>query len=324
MFKYKESNNHIFKTVECPYCGSDILISDSDMSSDDYRRYKYSCNCSGEDFSRKAERFFKNMYSIVMKQGKEVKPRGLLVKEIEDVSIVIPNYVRYVNFKRRKFNLDYVKREFLWYLRADKYDTSICQYAKMWKNFINDDGSINSNYGQYLFGNGKQIYQVIKTLWVDKDSRRACAVILQPYHLLTDGMKEIPCTCYLNFRIRDDKLNMSVHMRSQDAVIGFASDIPIFSYIHEMVYVYLQSKYANLQLGRYYHHVNSFHIYEKHFDMVNDIISSEGEYNLIKTPPICSLTEVEVLLNIYKGIDVDDYIDYCAFLEWLTKIERSG
>lgn len=262
-----------------------------------------------------SEKFFRSLYFRILNEGKIVFPRNKKCIEIENAVILFPPYVRFVNFECRHLKLSYIKKEFLWYLKGDKYDTSICEYASMWKNFINNDGSINSNYGQYIFGNMNQFDNVINELINDRDSRRASIIILQPYHLLNKDMKEVPCTYSINFRIREDKLNMSVKMRSQDAILGGGSDWPIFSFIHEMALNALKLKYNNLKLGDYCHFVDSLHIYEKHFEMAKGI-STNSKYEEVDCPKISSYKEVEILRNIHK-INKENIDSEFKFANWI-------
>ena len=242
---------------------------------------------------------FRNIFIDLKNKGTRCSPRGQPVIEIEDYSYTLPARVRYCNFESRKLNEEYIKREFLWYLRGNKMDLEILQYAKMWGGLVNGDGSINSNYGQYIFAKkqGQKISQfdnVIKTLVEDKDSRRASISILSRDHLVS-STKDVPCTYSLNFRIRDNKLNMSVHMRSQDAVFGMGNDAPCFSYIHEMIYVAVRdTAYPDLEMGHYHHTADSFHVYERHFEVMEKIAAGDN-YIPIDTPQISTLSEVNFL-----------------------------
>lgn len=252
---------------------------------------------------------FKNIYRQLKEDGKIVKPRGLKVLEIENFQYKFEPYVRFVNFPSRKLNLDYIKREFQWYLKADQHDLSITNHAKLWQDMVTKNQTINSNYGQYLFGSEGQIHQVFKTLLDDKDSRRASMVILSKQHILSND-KDLPCTYALNFRIRSNKLNMSVHMRSQDAIYGLASDIPAFSFIHEMVWTLLKDHYKQLKYGTYHHSVDSLHVYEKHFKLLNDILNDK-QFEPIKCPKIKNRAEV---LNLLKS----KYDKQYKFSRWLN------
>lgn len=263
---------------------------------------------------------FRAIFVDLHEKGKLVSPRGQLVREIENYTYVLPPRVRFQSFESRKFNLSYVKKEFLWYLKGDKFDTSIGEHAKMWNDLVNDDGSINSNYGQYIFsGEKNQFDNVVKELRRDKDSRRASMAILSKEHLLSET-KDVPCTYALNFRIRDGKLNMSVAMRSQDAVFGMTNDAPCFSFVHEMVLNALRETYPDLRYGDYFHYANSFHVYERHFGLLDKIVSGD-RYIGVDCPEISGFKEA-TFLRRYAGMSSNDRAreeipeDY-KFTKWL-------
>lgn len=67
-----------------------------------------------------------------------------------------------------------------------------------------------------------------------------------------------PCTIALTFRVRNHRLNMSVHMRSNDIWLGWTHDI--------MQFAVLQMTLANclgVAPGTYWHTADSFHMYER-------------------------------------------------------------
>jgi thymidylate synthase len=269
---------------------------------------------------------FRTIFKRLKEQGKVIAPRGQKVIEVEHFTYELPAYVRFQSFESRKLKIDYVKNEVLWYLRGNRSDQTILEHASMWQSLVNNThmpGTINSNYGQYIFGSisdpyGTVMYEevdalnsaaaamlrrpqhktqfdaVIKTLSDDKDSRRASITILQPYHLVM-ATKDVPCTYSMNFRIRDNKLNMSVHMRSQDGIFGMGNDAPAFSIIQEMIYVMLRdTKYPELEMGTYTHTADSFHVYERHFEMLDKIVAGDA-YLPIACPKIKSADEVRHL-----------------------------
>src|SRR3990167_11486333 len=235
---------------------------------------------------------FIKIYQDLRLLGKIVYPRELMVLEIENYHYQLQPRERFVNFQARHLNLSYIKQEFMWYLNGDPTDISITEYAKLWKTMINGKGIINSNYGQYIFPN--QFNYVVKELVKDKDSRRASMVILNSNHLLS-GDADLPCTYALNFRIRQNQLNMTVHMRSQDAILGLANDVPFFSFVHEMIYHYFTNQYSLLTLGYYDHFVDSLHVYEKHLSMLEEIVTNPI-ITPIDCPEILNKDEVKFLI----------------------------
>lgn len=242
------------------------------------------------------------------RDGRLTSPRGQLVRELLGVQLVFSGRSRFLTFPQRKLNMDYIKREMLWYLRGNRFDDSICDHAKIWKDIKSPDGGIESNYGQYLFPRDHEtgkilensgISRVVNTLLGDKDSRRAAVMILGNRHLDQLELKDYPCTCSLNFHIRDGRLMMHVHMRSQDAVFGLGNDLPFFSFVHEMVANLFNSRAliedGHIVVGELYLTADSWHVYERHFSMVNDILENPVAVEL--DCPFMAPGEAEHLLS---------------------------
>lgn len=258
---------------------------------------------------------FLAMYDEIMR-GQLVKPRGQVIREVEDYTLsLLMTDSPVTSFRSRNLNLPYAKAETVWYLRGDKYDTFIESKASMWQKIKQPGGFYYSNYGHYLFEEG-QIYWVIDELIRDKDSRRASCVLLQRSHMFP-GNTDMVCTYSLNFRIRQDRLNMSVNMRSNDAIFGTTNDVFSFSMIYKMVLAYLTKVYPYLQPGTYNHKVDSLHIYERHWDMVSNILKdSLGGYYPVDIPD-CQGEEAYWLLNMRRrGVDEQPAPDY-TFARWL-------
>jgi len=262
---------------------------------------------------------FLKLYEDVMTNGQVISPRGEKVLEIEDYQFTLDPYERFTSFNARKLSLKYIKAELIWYLRANPYDTMITEHAQIWTDLRQPDGQFFSNYGQYLFDQNTGIFNVMETLVNDKDSRRAIISLLQPKHLFIDN-KDVVCTYNLSFRIRNNKLNMSVNMRSNDAVWGTTNDVAAFSFVHEMLFTYLKDHYIDLELGTYTHKVDSIHIYERHFEMAKAIIDegTKGYYELT-VPKMKSSDELEqLLITVKSGQFNSDYeSEESSFTNWL-------
>ena len=260
--------------------------------------------------------------------GNELKPRGQLIREVEDAIVDIDmNHPICTSFIARNMSLKYACNEFLWYLRGDIYDRSIEDHASMWPKLIQPEGFYYSNYGAYMFDKDSGFDWVCNSLSNDIDSRQAAIPFLNSAHCFK-GNKDMVCTYSLSFRIRNEKLNMSVNMRSNDAVFGFTNDSFCFAMFYEMVYARLCSAYPFLQRGTYCHKVDSLHIYERHFKMVERIVE-EGvaAYVPIHIPPIATqgeamtLRHTSVLFN--AAISKRDFIDGVdptwRFTKWLLE-----
>jgi thymidylate synthase len=219
------------------------------------------------------------LYDLI-RRAPIIEQRGMRVKHVRDVAIVLrADQPVITNFKARKFNLNYAKQEWLWYLRADKFDDSIQEHAKAWEKLKQGDGSFFSNYGQYIFSppaaegedrEPSQFDYVIETLLEDPGSRRASMVLLQRNHLFADN-KDVVCTYAINFGIDNGYLEMTVMMRSNDVIFGFTNDAFCFWNLYLFVYTVLRKRMPDLKVGSYTHFANSMHAYEKHFGMLNEI-----------------------------------------------------
>lgn len=251
-------------------------------------------------------------YELVYRGGEEVEQRGQITKNVMNMAIVMPAQPILTSFQARKFSLAYAKQEWLWYLRADPFDATIEQYATMWKKLRQPDGRYFSNYGQYIFAGGRmsQFWFVVNTLLNDMHSRRASMVLLNKEHLFHENT-DMVCTYAINFTIEHGKLHMTVMMRSNDIIFGFTNDAFCFSQLYEFVYQMLIRRYAFLERGLYTHFANSMHVYQRHFEMINQIIE-EGlnGYQDIDVPQVTS-DEVE------RIVDFNTYGGTGAYSDWL-------
>lgn len=155
--------------------------------------------------------------------------------------------------------------------------------SKFWAKLANPDGTVNSAYGHLLWykksqGN-KQFGGGFVTPWEwakqslihDKDSRQAIAHFSLPEHHW-DGNKDQVCTLHAAFTIRNDKLRLSVVMRSNDVVKGLAYDLPWFVSLLDRMIDDLKPTYPNLTKGWYRHLAHSMHIYERDVETVRRML----------------------------------------------------
>ena len=232
------------------------------------------------------DQWFK-IYQDLKFLGKSYSPRGMKTLEIENYQFTGNPRFRICNFKERKLSTKYLVQELQWYLSANRNNESIVEASKFWGTIKNDFKPYwNSNYGYYIFSECQFDY-CFDQLSKDKDTRQAVIIINRPEVSMSNSKDKI-CTYAISFRIRDNKLNMSVSMRSNDFILGTQIDYFQFSVIQEMLYVFLKEfTYKDLELGTYTHKSDSFHIYERHFEQMESIIDNDGiTFEEVLTPPI--------------------------------------
>lgn len=225
-----------------------------------------------------------DILSDVYHHGRVSKPRGMECRELDYYQCIITN--PWTMHPARKYNIDYFKREFQWYLGADPTDLRICKHAAMWKKLVQKDGSILSNYGQYWFGDQDGFNWVVDTLSRDPDSRQAY-IAMNNYHHAFEGNTDFVCTKGIQFRIAGGKVNMHVAMRSSDAIWGLGTDLPCFDALHHMVAWVL-----GVEVGLFMFSTDSVHIYERHYEMVEEILNSPEVEDIVYVPTITSVDDL--------------------------------
>lgn len=227
-----------------------------------------------------AEVYKDSLYDLYHNSQFETNPRGLKIKENLNVSLIINNPVSslYSN-DRRSSQFKYIAAELLWYFLGRNDVNFIREYASFWEQIQNEDGTVNSSYGNLLF-NKKNRYGINQYEWAasslinDNDSRQAIMHFNMPEHQY-NGNKDFVCTMYGIFHIRNNKLDLTINMRSNDAILGTATDVAFFTVLQQQMFNHLLRNMPNLKLGKYTHVINSYHIYERHFDLVKDMLDTE-------------------------------------------------
>lgn len=224
---------------------------------------------------------YRDMLSDLMgPEGQTSNPRSNSTKEIVDVCLEIKNPISslYKN-KIRSSQSKYIAAEFMWYFLGRNDVKFISKYAKFWERIANLDGTVNSSYGNLLFNNrnehGLTEYEwALQSLIKDKDTRQAIMHFNLPKHQSFDN-KDFVCTMYASFLIRNNKLRMSVKMRSNDVILGLPTDVAFFTVLQQQMLMHLRETYPDLELGTYSHVVDSMHVYSTEYDRLNEMLKNE-------------------------------------------------
>jgi thymidylate synthase len=242
---------------------------------------------------------FKHIIQSIEKNGTVEQPRDLKVKELTVQQFAFDSNLPFADFENRAFNFKYFAGELVWYLNKNRDVAYISNFSNFWSNITNPHtNEINSNYGSLLFGD--QLKWVVNSLKQDKNTRQAIAFLNQPKFQF-EGNKDFVCTMYLNFWIRDNKLNMKVQMRSNDIFYGLTFDAPFFAFVHQHVRLWLLDQYQDLELGTYHHCVDNIHFYERHFELANNILSESdnqgSNYSFELKEPLFNIGDTMELTN---------------------------
>lgn len=158
----------------------------------------------------------------------------------------------------RKPSRVYAAAEFLWYMSGRNDLDFISKFSKEWRNLSDDNNTCNSAYGHIMMKkfNFDQIQNVITELMAHPSSRRAKINISSASDNLETN--DEPCTMYLQYFLRNDKLHCTCCMRSNDAWFGLPYDVFFFTELQKFI-----ADQLGVDYGYYTHFVGSLHYYAR-------------------------------------------------------------
>jgi thymidylate synthase len=227
-------------------------------------------------------------------------PRGMPCKEKLDYTFRVLNpsteTIVTLDEARNEKIAGYTAKEVELYNSCTNKVEDFARASKFWNKIANPDGTVNSAYGYLIWDNkshGSDFEQetiecpimnldhdgegrIMRTVpkrrtpwqWAkeslinDKDTRQAILRFSLPEHQWM-GNKDQTCTMHGNFLIRDNKLHLSVVMRSNDLMKGLVYDMPWFMSLIDIMIDDLKDVYPDLEKGFYTHTVHSMHAYEQ-------------------------------------------------------------
>ena len=242
--------------------------------------------------AKEIQPFYKQLYDKLVKEDFLVDKSGCKIVEIiaPRIELTINKDIDgFVDFEAKKSPRKYIEQEKEWYdsheLKIDKVGN-----VKIWNDCANVDKEINSNYGNLVFSrnNYSQFTHVVETLKKHKDSRQGIIIYTRPSIQLewNDlGGTDFICTNFQHFFIRNNKLQCVVSMRSNDSIFGTMNDLPWFFAVYKRMMEALKGTYPELKYGKIVFIPNSFHCYERHFDLLKRIANEvEENPNQLKLP----------------------------------------
>jgi len=229
-----------------------------------------------------------NMNGIYYKLVQQVLNQGEHVngtRELQNVSFELTNPLENITQNRSQakygVSLYYALGELVWYFAGSNSMKFISKFGKMWEKLSDDGKTNNSAYGYRLqtqFG-FNQIKTIERLLKKDRNSRRAVLNINTPNKNVYETNDE-PCTIALQFLIRNNRLNLTAIMRSNDLWFGTPYDVLFFTSLQRII-----ANDLKIEMGSYYHFATSMHIYERNvedFDVHDDKYDDDITINPIK------------------------------------------
>lgn len=242
---------------------------------------------------------YKKVIKKIVEEGNKVSPRSQLTYEVQPAIHEITNpHKKLCTVPGRKANPFFNMAENMWILAGHGDSEWISSFNNKLNEFQGDEGQkdYNAPYGRRIrFANRHrentvsinpyervgvsmmpQIDQILHcylSLKKDKDSRQAVISLWNPiFDNVHNNTKDRPCNTTIYFKIRNDKLNMTVSNRSNDVHLGlYGVNFVQFSTLQEFLAAAL-----GIDCGQYIHLSDSLHIYESSLHTKNIL---EATYN---------------------------------------------
>lgn len=149
------------------------------------------------------------------------------------------------------------------------------KYVPWYKDFSRDGIHSYSMYGQYI----APMLLNIKNKLKNKHTRQCVFTIYNnTTNVWNKDVTDVPCTLLGIFDIVDDKLNLTIVMRSNDLYLGTPYNIQMFSFLQQTM-----ANTLKLELGSYTHIVHNMHIYYKNIvELKNSMKLSEFKSKSMK------------------------------------------
>lgn len=169
-------------------------------------------------------------------------------------------------------------RELLWmWQKKSNVVEELGKSASIWRAWESEDGTIGKTYGYQLgkvadYGYGKfdQVDNLIYLLKNKPMDRRMITTMWCPQDL--NEMNLPPCVYETIWDVTDGKLNCTVIQRSGDLLAAAASGG--WDTMQYAVLVHMLAQVCGYKVGELVHIVNNLHIYDRHMDLVKEVIEN--------------------------------------------------
>lgn len=221
-------------------------------------------------------------YDAVM-QSLIVDSRVGCAREVLHAALSINDPIqRWISRKTPPVSISYALAELIWMMSGSNDATIINYWNPNLHKYAGGYSNYPGAYGErikYRYGIN-QLEMVFDTLKFHPESRQAVILIWDPRTDLPNingepNNEDIPCNICSMIKVRNNKLEWTQIMRSNDLILGFPYDIVLFTSLQEIV-----SSWLDVEVGTYNHISDSLHIYNNIVDKIeivaNDVYNTDS------------------------------------------------
>lgn len=199
----------------------------------------------------------------IQAHGTDITPSKGACREITGVTLELRHPLARISQSEARGKMISALGELCWYLSGSDDATVMNYYISGYDRNADNGVNVHGAYGPRLFPtSGTGAFATVQNLLKRKPGSRQAVMQIFSMRDIEDYHKDVPCTCFLQFLVRDSRLHLIVSMRSNDIIKGLPHDIFAFTMLQEIM-----ARSLNLELGWYKHNVGSFHLYSKQPDL---------------------------------------------------------
>jgi thymidylate synthase len=202
----------------------------------------------------------------VLHRGKKRAARGLPTRDagMMTISLESPEYAMLAGL-RPSYGTRVAAAEAIQLIGGFHDPQLMLDASPRFAEYMEPEGHFHGAYGLRV---GNQVYQAIRKMMADPDTRQAVVTLWNPMLDNKSNKRDYPCTVALRFELDAEMLNMDVLMRSNDAWLGLPYDLFQFTQLQYTVADAFQAI-----PGRYRHTAWSMHLYERDIEEAEYVAS---------------------------------------------------
>jgi thymidylate synthase len=185
-----------------------------------------------------------------------------------------------VTTKRMPFGA--IVHELLWFLSGSTNVTYLRKHkVTIWDEWASPDGELGPVYGkQWRRWEGpkgpvdqvKQVLDGIRKVIDNPNASEARRLIISAWNPADMPDSSVPTGCHtmVQFNVTDGKLSCQLYQRSADMFLGVPFNIASYALL-----THIFAKHTGLDVGDYVHTFGDAHIYDNHFEAVDEQLTRE-------------------------------------------------
>lgn len=198
--------------------------------------------------------------------------------------------------------------ELLWYLSGSTNNNDLLGYqVKVWNEWADQEtGDLGPIYGKQwrrwetasgqTFDQVQRLLEDIRAVIDNPEHSAGRRLIITAWNPPEMGISKAPTACHtlVQFNVTEGKLSCQLYQRSADMFLGVPWNIACYATL-----THLLAKITGLKVGEFVHTLGDAHIYENHFDQVNE--------QLGRTPRPLPRLELDDAITSIDGLRVDQF-----------------